>query len=597
MTTFTQWLPVGGRSRRQGVRNESGTTLLITMMALMIVALVGMVVARVASTELEITGNYRGSNRAFYAADGGAEYGLNELLELGRSKGRFPTSSEMAAILPPTLFSTNFTLFQIVADGPEVTQPLATGFYQGLVASTQPFKVTATAETNEVPVGTTTIAMTSDFDIIPIFQFAIFYEEDMEILPGPNMTLNGRVHSNANIYIGSNAVLTVDSAMTSAGDIYNKRKNDGGSMPGTVQIRDSMGVFQAMAGLDSDDPNWQTEALNRWDGNVRSQVHDITRLNLTIEDPTNPRTIIEAGRPTDTQAQQDAKIWYDADLRIVNGQGFDKLGSPVSLIDPLTSTSAVRQTVIFDQREQKNMLTTEVDMDKLNRLPGFPANGQLYVGAFQPGNGMPSWQGGASGVGPPPWAGYPTPWSGTGTTEFGIKLTNGTTLAAPLSVVSENPLYITGDYNTVNKQGASVLADAVTILSNNWGDTDGDGNFDDDLTYSQMPLGARIALPTTVNAAVMLGNTDTVPGTSYNGGVENVMRFLESWSGRAFTYRGSIIDLWNSVYATGTWIYGTPVYRAPIRDFGFDTAFLTPANLPPGTPNVYTIRVIGWDRQ
>ena len=35
---------------------------------------------------------------------------------------------------------------------------------------------------------------------IPLFQFAIFYNMDLEINPGANMNINGRVHSNNNIY-------------------------------------------------------------------------------------------------------------------------------------------------------------------------------------------------------------------------------------------------------------------------------------------------------------------------------------------------------------------------------------------------------------
>ena len=179
-------------------------------------------------------------------------------------------------------------------------------------------------------------------------------------------------------------------------------------------------------------------------------------------------------------------------------------------------------------------------------------------------------------------------------------MTNGSELATPTTVVSDNPAYVRGNYHTVNKKGAAVIADAVTILSTRWGDVNGDGDITDagdgDLAYSSQVLGDRQAWDTTVNAAVMLGNTDTVVGVQYNGGVENVMRFLETWSGDTFTYLGSIIDLWNARKATGDWIYGSPIYTAPNRNWAFDTDFLDPANLPPGTPNVYTIRVIGWER-
>jgi Tfp pilus assembly protein PilX len=595
-----------GEHRREEARlfrGEDGMALLITMLALFIVALTGIVISRIAQTEIEIAGNYRSVNRAFYAADGGAEYGLNELLELGRAKARFPTAAEMAAIAAPALAGIDYSTFTVAASGAQTTGPLTSGFYQGLVAVTQPFTVTATAATTVPPVGTSTVAMTANFDIIPIFQFAIFYEEDLEILPGADMWLNGRVHGNENIYIGSGATLTVDSTMTAAQDIFNFRKDDPAAlMNGIVQIRDSTGAFQAMAGLDSTDPDWVTEALDRWDGNVRSGEHDVERLNLTIEDPTDPHRIIEPADVGDSAADQDAKMWYDADLRIINGQGFDNAGNPVSLVDPLTGTSAVAQVVIWDAREQKHMLATEVDIDKLGRVPGYPGTDAIvYVGGYEPGGTYPNWNGGAAGVGPPPWAGYATPWSNAGTSEFAVKLTNGGELANALTVVSDNPTYIRGDYNTVDKKGAAVIADAVTVLSNRWGDVNGDGDTTDagdgDLAYSEQVLNDRNAWSTTVNAAVMLGNTDSVPGTEYNGGVENVMRFLERWSGDTLTYRGSIIDLWNSTKALGTWIYGDPIYTAPDRAWSFDTDFLNPANLPPGTPNVYTIRVIGWERE
>ena len=222
---------------------------LITILALLVISTVGVVLARVATTEIQLAGNYRGSHQAFYAADGGAEHGLNELLEMGRSQGRFPTAGELATIAGPVLASATFPNFQVSASGPQVTGPLTTGFYQGLVAATQAFTVVATAETTTIPIGRSEVTMTADFDIIP----------------------------------------------------------------GDVRIRDSSGNFLAMAGLDSTDPDWATEALDRWDGNVRSGEHDVERLNLTIEDPLTPRRIIEPGQPGDTPGDQAAKMWYDAE--------------------------------------------------------------------------------------------------------------------------------------------------------------------------------------------------------------------------------------------------------------------------------------------
>ena len=55
---------------------------------------------------------------------------------------------------------------------------------------------------------------------IPVFQFAIFYNVDLEVEPGPNMTVTGRVHSNGNIYQVPGATLTFQSPVSAANMIY-----------------------------------------------------------------------------------------------------------------------------------------------------------------------------------------------------------------------------------------------------------------------------------------------------------------------------------------------------------------------------------------
>jgi hypothetical protein len=96
----------------------------------------------------------------------------------------------------------------------------------------------------------------------------------------------------------------------------------------------------------------------------------------------------------------------------------------------------------------------------------------------------------------------------------------------------------------------------------------------------------------------MTGNTETTWG-AYNGGLENVMRFLENWEGITVSYRGSIIDLWKSEYATGKWVYGSGSdgifrYNAPTRDWGYDTLYRTQS--PPGMTYVFGMEELSWDR-
>jgi len=96
---------------------------------------------------------------------------------------------------------------------------------------------------------------------------------------------------------------------------------------------------------------------------------------------------------------------------------------------------------------------------------------------------------------------------------------------------------------------------------------------------------------TTVNAAIMAGNKDTVGG-QYSGGVENFIRLLENWSGRTLTYSGSLACLWQSQQATGDWQPGNGnVYREPTRNWSYSINF---ANLPPGSPQVRGVQRVGW---
>jgi hypothetical protein len=380
--------------------------------------------------------------------------------------------------------------------------------------------------------------------------------------------------------------------VTAAGGIYNEHEA-GYVNGGTVNIKDVNGINQAMAGLDSSSAGWSSDSIARWDGRVRSGATGGDRINLVIEDPTHPRLIIEAGRSSDSGSDQAAKMWYEAGLRIVNGRGYDADGNLVSTVDPISGQDALRFTTLYDWREQQYMLTVEVDMDRLGRSPAYPANGVIYMGAFQPDADMPPWPGWSSGVGPSAWSGYPAPWTSTAT-EFAYKTRDATQLDGPLTVVTENPIYIQGNFNTYNKQPAAILADAVTILSNNWGDTDNDGDFDSDLDYSLLSLSARRASSTSVNAAIMTGNVDM--GASYNGGLENLPRLLEHWGGIQLTLLGSLAALWQSQYADGPF-GNSGVYAAPVRNWNFDSDFLDLNKLPPETPRIYKITVTGWERR
>ena len=194
----------------------------------------------------------------------------------------------------------------------------------------------------------------------------------------------------------------------------------------------------------------------------------------------------------------------------------------------------------------------------------------------------------------------------------GVRLVNGAKLpVGGLTVASEEPVYIKGDYNikddtgtsstmgdTVHTRPASVVADAVTILSNNWNDNFKDGTVlknQKPTSTANYPGNKVAASSTTINAALISGivETEVRDGGSkegYSGGAENYPRLLEDWSGDTLTYNGSMVILFKSQIAKGKWAYYNSsgarkdYYGVPTRQWAFDMNFLDNNKLPPGTP-------------
>jgi len=182
-----------------------------------------------------------------------------------------------------------------------------------------------------------------------------------------------------------------------------------------------------------------------------------------------------------------------------------------------------------------------------------------------------------------------------------VRLVNGANAAdanvlpAPgFTVAAENPLYILGNYNAYTGSNgftgphsfAAVIADAVTFLSNSWSD---------DTSFRYVDLaGNRTRSETNYRVAVAAGkginfpkpadvDENTFADFGTDGGTHNFLRYLES-GGSNIWYRGSIVSLFYYRQASGTYKCCQAVYGPPTRQYAFDTDFLVPSQLPPGTP-------------
>jgi len=194
-----------------------------------------------------------------------------------------------------------------------------------------------------------------------------------------------------------------------------------------------------------------------------------------------------------------------------------------------------------------------------------------------------------------------------------LKLTNGgdtlrSSGVSGLTIASENPVYVQGNYNSTATDtasethiAASIVADAITVLSNNWNDIT---SFIKGTSHSSMTAAAtgyRFAAVMGKNISFASSTASGwTPETNFgmDGGAHNLLRLQEDWSTSTMYYRGSIVSFYIARQAVGIFKCCSYVYKPPTsRVYNFDTDFLLPDKLPPGTPmfrdvNTLTFRQI-----
>ncbi len=209
--------------------------------------------------------------------------------------------------------------------------------------------------------------------------------------------------------------------------------------------------------------------------------------------------------------------------------------------------------------------------------------------------------------------------------QFGFGFSGGRWLPGPLTLATDQIVYVQGDFNNPGglqpdsigdpvfsdrkadgslrtdgtgpqriensnqKQPAAIMADAIGVLSNSCRGVNGEFNCFNIILNSQLNL----ATPTSINAAFLAGTTN-------GSGLNNYMRMMENWggtSGSIFRYRGSFVSFstprkLDGIYraSSSTNATTTSYYSIPSRDFGYDISFNTVTGLPPLTPKAVYLK-------
>lgn len=452
---------------------------------------------------------------------------------------------------------------------------------------------------------------------VPLFQSMFFFENDLEIYRPAPMIVGGLVHSNRRLMVSGSADQN-GTELTFQGNVSYADSTPVAGKAGYTFNEPPLGG-PAWSGISVDSAPSKMEQATFSNGGVSAQLAKVQRyeplgskpasvLNAADTNPNNDsyRELIEppvtSGGATDPAPIAKRRLYNKAGIiiEIVGSSSTPTVNVTAQNGTTLTTTqinsikaAVTGKTTIYDQREGKNVDVSNLDVSQLtpvlNAVSSF--NGVLYVHDTTATNGSD-----------------PEPKT--------VRLQKGGVLPdAGLTVVSQNPVYIQGDYNTgtttnpnavpANSTGnptntdnptvsgytrkpASVCADAVMFLSNNWNDAN-----------SSRTLSNRQATNTTYNTAILAGfmpsgwQPPSGSAYGYSGGANNYPRFLETWSGDACTYYGSMVQLFESRTFTGKWDTGN-IYSPPQRRWNYDTLFNN--NPPPGNVDAVVISRGSWAR-
>jgi hypothetical protein len=392
--------------------------------------------------------------------------------------------------------------------------------------------------------------------------YAMFYADDLEFQPTTSFSLNGPIQTNGGLYIGTSNFTATNVVGYGSSYVNGFSPNDTYHSGST-----------SAPNFPANEPPSQVSPFLPFGWNLASgeDYHD-----LIARPPSSGTDSISSIRYYN---QADYRILIDASNTVTIT---DYTGASITNgSDYNTITGAITTNqVIQDNREGGYVRLTTVDVSaltsNLNQLHSWnhtSTGGIIYISDTSAGTSVTTTYNGTSVT----------------TSKRGIRLKNGSTLpSSGLSMIAENPVYIQGDYNTggtppsdsgtytsptasgYTRAYAGVIGDAINILSGAWVDTNSDKS-----------ISSRIATSTTVNAALVTGEVPSAGG-KYSGGGENFVRFLEDWqkNSQAFTYYGSMVELFNSQQATGSWSASASVYKAPGLHWYYDSNFQDGS--PPG---------------
>ncbi len=384
--------------KRESLKSdERGAALATAILMVALLSAIAMTSLAVVNTETRVASSDLDRTQAFYAAASGIEKMTSDFSALFSRTSR-PSDDQLLDIAadPPELDDEGFTFNQSIlldtatlatmradqniTNGAYPSVAIPDGPFAGLTASVAPYdlETTATSATAQVH-----LKRKMNNYLIPLFQFGMFSNKDIELHPGPPFSFNGRVHANGNIYV--NGDVTFLAKVTTANEfIYDVLRNgstrsgaDVSMTVGTINVtinKGSMtngpnitGATSGQRGYFPDSPNgtinssWNTTSVaaaasgtpNQFGGQLLTRSTGVAPLLLPLQLDGNPtREIAKRRMPNDSQTLSESRYHSKATVRILiddasattdasriagaqNGDGTNNVGVDLASWDPI----------------------------------------------------------------------------------------------------------------------------------------------------------------------------------------------------------------------------------------------------------------------
>ena len=217
--------------------SQAGAAMATVLVIILVFLAVGLYIMLAVDRNTETRATYQRSVAGFHAAEAAVNFGAgdvrNALLAFS-----VPTNCAPQTLPGSVLPSYPGTVtYQLRVPGnapgdctppnpvPQVTLPAGSAF-QGLNAQVYTYDLRAEAQN----AGATEAVVNMRFQafLIPMFQFVAFYKEDLELTVGPPMVINGRMHTNRDLYLNTESCdpgVRILGQLTIVGDLYRGRKD------------------------------------------------------------------------------------------------------------------------------------------------------------------------------------------------------------------------------------------------------------------------------------------------------------------------------------------------------------------------------------